>query len=834
MWRNYLTVGLRALARDRTYAFVNIFGLALGLAACLGLLLYVRYETTYDHWLAGHERVYQVQTVSSEPGQPVVRSQGSPLPVGETLAGGFPQIEAITAVRPGQTVLMRAGRPLFLDVQTVDPSFFQVFRLPFAHGSAKRALPDVNSIVLTEREAIRQFGTSDVVGRTMTLGAGEGRRDYAVSGVLRDLPRNSSLRLSLLYRADPRDLEFLTPDQRGWANLDQQHYVRLRRQADSAAINAALPAWERRTITPQAAQGRAASAADRIELKLVRIADVHLGEAQNGALAPGGNPDALATFALVAFMTLGMAVINFVNLSTARATRRAREVALRKVLGATRLQLVVQMLVESALMTAIAMLLALALLEVALPWIGAWADANLHLHYLGEGGVLLPALALLAATGLAGGLYPAFYLSRFRPAEALRCGPSSPDAPGRGRLMSVLVMVQFAIAIGLIVCTSIVYAQTRHAETIDPGYRRDGLIQLNSAWRFAGDEREYRAARPQLLALPGVVGVGRTNLGLAATNRNVQLVRAGGAAQDLSAGFYSVDPDFFRTMQMRLLAGRLLDESFANDRLIRPEGQDGENGARTAAQLQARGINIVVNRLAARSLGFASPAAAAGSTVRVGIDGLGLTPATIVGVVEDTRIRTARDSLEPIAYAYDPARTSQVIVRYAAARPAEVMAGLGAVWQRFEPEIPFQGQFAETLIADSYTAERARGALFAGFAALAVAIACLGLYALAAFTAARRTREIGIRKVLGARVRDIVRLLVWQFTTPVVVANLIAWPVAWWVMRGWLDGFEVRIALGPTPFALAGLLALAVAVGTVAAHAVRVARANPIHALRYE
>jgi putative ABC transport system permease protein len=329
--------------------------------------------------------------------------------------------------------------------------------------------------------------------------------------------------------------------------------------------------------------------------------------------------------------------------------------------------------------------------------------------------------------------------------------------------------------------------------------------------------------------VPGVVGVARTNLGLAADNRNNVSVQAPGAPEGLSIGLYSVDADFFQTMEMRLLAGRLLGDRFANDRQLQSEG-DPQSGA----QLQARGLNIVVNRNAARLIGFASPELAIGQTVRVGIDGLGAIPSTIVGVVEDTRIRTAREAIEPLVYVYDPGGTSQVIVRYAAARPAEAMAGLNAVWRRFEPEIPFEARFAETLVAESYAAERGRGLLFAGFAMVAIAIACLGLYALAALAAARRTKEIGIRKVLGARARDIARLLVWQFAKPVIVANLIAWPIAWWAMRDWLNTFDARVDLGLTPFLFAGLVALAIAIGTVAGHTIRVARTNPIHALRYE
>jgi putative ABC transport system permease protein len=832
MWRNYLTVALRSLAKNRAYALINILGLAVGMAACLTIFLYVGYERGYDRWLPESERIYQVQATWREPSQPVSKSQHSPFPVRDTLPGGFPQVEAMTVLRPGQTVAMRGGQPIFLDAATVDPSFFDIFQLEFVDGSRERALPDIRSVVLTESEALKQLGTAKAAGMTMTIGAGEGRMDYAVSGVIRDLPKNSSLRLAVIFRFEPSHFDKAPAEHKGWGAMDQMHFVKLREGADADAINAALPAWEKRTIAPQMIDGRPASQAEIMDLKLVPIGDVHLGEAQLGALTQGGDPRALATFVIVALLTLGMGVINFVNLSTARASLRAREVALRKVLGATRGQLVAQFLGEALLMAAAATLVALAAVELATPWIGAWVDADLGFSYFGEGGLAVPALGLMLATGLLGGLYPALYLSRFRPAAVLRANASSGETPGSGQLRAGLVVLQFAISIGLIVCTSVIYAQTRHIQTVDPGYRRDGLIQIDAAWRFAGGDN-YEASKREMLAVPGVVAAGRTNLALAAENKSIMAVRAPGSAENLSIGFYGIDPDFFRTMEMRLLAGRFLGEAEANDRMV--IATETLTHEEAHAQVAARGLNIVVNRNAARMLGYRQPAEAVGKTVRVSSpEGPQMIPATIAGVVEDTRIRTARDAIEPLLYAYDPRRTSQVVVRYQAARPGEVMAGLNRVWRRFEPEIPFQGRFAEDLIREIYAADRARGQLFAAFSALAVIIACLGLYSLASFATQRRTKEIGIRKVVGARIRHIVQLLVWQFSKPVILANLVAWPAAWWAMRDWLNDFDTRIALTPGPFVMAGVLALAIALGTIAGHALKVARSNPIHALRYE
>jgi putative ABC transport system permease protein len=827
MWRNYLTVGLRALGKNRTYAFINIFGLALGLAACLLILLYVRYETSYDEWLPDSDRVYQVQATWHEPGQPVTRNQHSPFPVRDTIAAGFPEIEAVTVARQGEMVTVREGRPVAVDELYVDPAFFDIFRLEFVQGSAKTALPNVNSLVMTQSEAARQFGTSNALGRTVAERTGEGTYDYKVTGVIKDLPPNSHLQLATIARFDPASWDSVPAAYKSWGSMSQLHYVKLRPGADAARINAALPAWEKKIIPPETMEGRTATRADIMDLKLVNVADVHLGEAQLGSLAPGNDPRTVYTFAIVAILILVMACINFINLSTARAGQRAREVALRKVLGATRRQLVTQFLGESFLLVALAMLVALALVELSAPRLGAFLGADLRIGYSGSGSFLLPALALTVVVGALGGLYPALYLSRFQPAGVLKANASSAQAQGSPGLRNSLVVAQFAISIGLIVCTAVIYSQTRFVETIDPGYRREGLIQMDGAGRL-GDT--YEAFKREALKVPGVASVGLTNLGVAATNKTIIAARAPEQPVPVDIGFYRIDPDFFPTMGMRLLAGRLLDERHAKDEVVRPDpaAKDG------TPPLVTRGLNVVVNRRAAMQLGYAEPAAAVGKTVKVGLDGEDFIPSTIVGIVEDTRIRSARDEIEPLIFGYDPTRTSQILFRYSHAVPAQVMTGLGKLWARFQPDVPFEADFAEDLVARLYERERARAAMFLGFSIFAIVIACLGLFGLAAFTTERRTKEIGIRKVLGARIRDIVRLLTWQFSKPVVLANLVAWPLAWWAMRDWLNGFDVRIPLTPGPFLLAGLLALAIAVGTVAGHALRVARLNPIHALRYE
>ena len=822
MLRNYLTIAIRSLARYPGQTAINIAGLALGLAGCLMILSYVRYERSYDSWLPDSARIAQFQTIVHPPGQPDVNSQLSPFPIYEQLPAAFPQIEAITSVASGKRVAERDGEPVFLDVGTVDREFFNVFALPFAQGSAATALPDTNSVVLTESEASRLLGTSDALGKVVSLGTGTNKRPYRVSGVLRDLPHNSNLRLGILFR---RDLNQISQGDRGWSVLGQHHYVKFRDRGDWAAVNAGLSAWAKRVMTPIEVNGQLISLAKAgvFEFRLVPIAGVHLGKAQDGAETPGGDPRALATFAIVALLTLGMAIVNFANLSTVRTIQRAGEVALRKVFGASRGQLAGQFLVESLLVSAVAMLLALTLTELLTPRIAQSIGADMRVAYLGARGILPVAAILFVLTALAGGLYPAFAVGRAKPAPVLHTNRGSTEAAGSGRLRSLLVVVQFAIAIGLIASTVVIWSQTRFLERVDPGYRRDGLVQIANASHFAQGS-VYAAARSTMLATPGVTMVGRTSLGLGSDDTSPRLTRAPGAGEYITMTGVAVDADFLATTGVELLAGRLIGDRVATDRADNANPDD----------LKRRGLNVVVSRSAAAKFGFRAPRAALGQNIEVAFDGMKMVPATIVGVVEDIRFRSAHAPISPTVYIYDPTQSAQVLVRFRGASPSAVMSALSRVWRRLEPGVPFEAHFVDDISYQSYAAERGRMVLFAAFAVMGVLIACLGLYALAAHAAERRTREIGIRKVLGATVLDIVRLLAWQFSKPVVIANLVAWPVAWWAMRDWLNRFDLRIPLTITPFALAGLLALAIALVTVAGHTLRVARIAPVHALRHE
>ena len=820
MWWNYLTVGIRSLVRSKVYTGINVFGLAVGMASCILILIFVRHELSYDSWLPNAERTYQLQSERVATDEPAQYLQTSFYPAAAGLKQDFPQVEEAVGTFRSRPIVLQGGQPVYARMLMTDPAFFEILELPFVRGDAGSALRDPDSLVVTETEARRFFGSADPVGRTLTMIRAGVPTTLRVTAVLRDLPDNSHLDLAMVSRvtaaAFPDDPEALT----AWNRIPGPVYLRLRPGADPAAINAALPAWEQRRIPRESTGTGEMSRADRWALHLANVRDVHLGPFQGGSMTPGGDPATILTFAIVALLILGVACVNFANLTTARASERAREVALRKVLGAQRRQLIAQFIGESLLLATLAAVAALAAVELILPVLSEFLDVRLSFHYFGADGVLLPVAALTLIVGAVGGLYPAFYLSGFRPALVLKAGRAG-DGVGAGRLRSLLVVGQFAVSIGLMVCTAIVYAQTLHAQRADAGYRRDGLLVIENLSRAQVEPLAETLVR-EIGRIDGVTAVGRGEISPGDDGWSMTHVELPGRSDPVGVGSYNVDYGFFQALGTELRAGRTFSPRNALDDSTMVGDDDG-------TALQARGINVIVSEAGARQLGFGAPEAAIGGQLRIGT-----VPATIVGVVDDVQYRSLREDLEPILYTLTTTGHDTMLVRFDNEAPSAVKDRIEAVWRRHAPEVPFEASFAQDRVAELYRADEGRGQLFALFAGLAIVIGCLGLYALAAFTAERRTREIGIRKVLGARTRDIVRLLVWQFLRPVAIANLIAWPVAWWVMRDWLNGFNDRIALHPAWFIAAGALALAIATITIVGHAVRVSRTNPIHALRYE
>jgi len=831
MWRNYWTVAVRALAKSKTYSVINIAGLAIGMAACVMILLYIHYEQSYDRWLPDVENTYELQAWYPHPQDGVSAFMQMSAYVSKNAAKkDFPQVEHAVYVQDNGPVLVQDGQASATkNWYFADDDFLKVVSLPLLAGGSLTA-PE--TAVITQSEAIKRFGTDKVVGRTMTIITRGVKHDIKITGVLKDLPKNSSMKIDAVIRLDFNQFYADTPNflTSCWGCQSGYVYVKLHPGTDVRTLEAQMPAWEKRNIPDEMNGNIRYNAGQDEDWHFVNLRDIHLGKAQDAAMTPGNDRRSIATFAIIAVLILGMAVVNFTNLATARASQRAREVALRKVLGANRGQLVVQFVAESILISAVAMLLALTLVELLVKPFAAFLDGDIALSYFGKDGVLLPAIGLTLLVGILSGLYPAFFLSRFQPAQVLKANRSAAETPGSGRIRTILVVFQFAVSIGLIICTAVIYGQTVFARSVDPGYKRDHILQVEELGRAQLWSKADMIVH-QMQRVPGVVAASLTDIGVNTNNQSNTYIIPPRSNRQVLIGQYNVGADYLNAMGLSLKAGRWFDESRPVDDMTQPYPQN----LNVEKALAARGVNVVINENAAKKLGFSSAQDAVGKVVRGKLmsEEAGTTNATIIGVVGDTRFRSVRTPIEPMMFHKVTAGPGWLIIRYRG-DPSRVRAGVETQWKQITNEVPFNAKFSEDVIAELYKKEDARAQTFAAFALLAVIIGCLGLFGLAAFTAERRTKEIGIRKVLGARTRDIVRLLVWQFSRPVIIANVIAWPVAWWMMRDWLNGFDERIALTPVPFLVAAAIALGIAIATVVGHAMKVARANPIHALRYE
>ncbi len=801
----------RSLTRHKLHAALNIGGLAVGIAVFLVLGLYVRFETGFEKWLPRHEGIYAVQTVWNLPGSPVngaypytmsglLEQMREDLPgtVGTRIRGG----------EGGGTVL-RGGVATTEDVAQVDPSFFAVFDLPMVQGDGPAALARPTDALVSESIARKFFGESNPVGQTLTV-AMEQQVAYRVAGVFRDLPKNSELKLTILIplpRTPPSPENWYH-----WGSTSLQTFLRFDTPAAARAFEQKLPAFVNRRGAADLADGDK-PAWDAQRLALLPIARMHL-EPQGAASA--SRKITVMTLGVVGALTLLIAVVNYINLATARAGLRAREVAMRKVLGADRRALIAQFLGEAVLTVAIASLIGLILAEVGLPLVNAAGGLSLTIPYA----VVLPALVLLTLlVGVVAGFYPAVLLSRYPAAAVL----ASARAPGGGRagvrVREALVVVQFGLAVAFMIGTGVLLAQTRHVRQSDLGFQRDGLLVLLSMRDSLVDLTQRRALVSAIGNLPEVTGIAVGNIAVGGSGEdnsdNVPLPGVNGPGPSLR--WMIVGPGFFDIYGTRVLAGRVFDAAHPGD-----DDQAREKGAPA---------NIVINRSAVATLGFRSPQDAVGKTVGGG------RPRTIIGVVEDMRFFSPRDPTGASYYRLyrEPERigTAVASIRFTG-DPRTVQEKVRAIWQRTVPQVPFSAETADKRLDQFYAADDRATRLFGIGAGLAMLIGCVGLWGLASFNTARRIKEIGIRKTLGASAGDIVKLLVGQFLRPVLIANVIAWPLAFVAMRTWLAGFDDRIALSPLYFIAASVLALVVAVLTVLGQSLRASRAAPAWALRHD
>lgn len=819
MWIDFAVTALRNIAKHKLYSFINIAGLATGLTCAILILLFVRDEMSFDRWLPQTTDLYRLENRVNVPGRSPLDLAGSPFPVPAAMKDHVPEVQAITRMAPESMTFTVGDRQFFDAIQVVDPNFLQVIRLPLVAGDPTRVLSEPESLVLSQSMARKYFGDANPVGRIVTVGNAGCKNDdteclshpisLRVTGVLRDVPYNSQLAVNALMPNTSNADRLSREAKESWTSFNDYAFVALARgAAPLAVIRKMAPVLDRSLGKELGMPGSLA-----LNLHLTPFVQVHLNSEQwSGNPTPAGSWITVYGVCAIGLLILLVACFNFTNLATSRALLRAREISLRKCLGARRWQLIVQFLGEAVLMSLISMAFALAMVEVLLPSFNQFLGRTIVFNYLTDWPLLLVIGTVSIGAGLLSGSYPALVLSAFRPASVLRI--NNLGGPGSGRLRTVLVVLQFSVSIGLGIAAIVVFSQINFARNVDLGFQHDRIMVLAGGSRLSPASRESFANI--LRTNPGVLDIALSNKVPFGKSANVGLVELPGTSGKFAINRVSISPDFARLYGIPVIAGRTFSRAREQDIFV-------DNLVPTN-----EGHNVVINEAAARRLGL-SPQQAVGKTIifdRYHV--------YIIGVLGDTKFEGAREQAKPLIYYNDTSQNSVFSIKVRGERLANTIAFVDKTWHGFAPSTSPQRFFLNDDFGKLYDADQRQGEMFGVFVFVAIAIACLGLFGLAAFTAGRRTKEIGIRKVFGARVVQIVWLLLTQFSMPVLLANLIAWPVAWYYLSHWLQGYAYRINLSPIYFIEVGLAALMIAWVTVLSHALRVAHANPIHALRHE
>ncbi|MBT5073966.1 MAG: FtsX-like permease family protein [Kordiimonadaceae bacterium] len=821
MYKNYFTTAFRNMMRHKLYSLINIGGLAIGLAACILIFLFVKDELSYDDWGTGTDNLYRLEASYKQSLGEDAYMALSPGRLRDSLADSFQQeFSAIARLYRNRHILLKDGNAFREQFWAADKQLFDIFDIEMVSGNRTDVFLDNRSVIINQTMALKYYGTDDPVGQI--LEPDDQDFGYKIVGVMKDLPENSHLDFNFLILFDPERYVDTPWVAELWLSSNVLTYVKLADGVLPGTIEASIPDFLDRTVIRSEQPGLEGDPSDFFNVRLMPVSDIHLYSTGRFQMKPGGDIKVVYSFAVIALLILFIASINFINLSTARSSLRAREIALRKVVGARRGQLITQFLGEAGLMVLVALVFALAIVEFSLPWFNGFVAKLLSLNYGSDPMTSLVLIGLLVVVGIGAGIHPAMQITRFRPAAVLRSNNSS--ATGGSKLRAILVTVQFAISIGLIATTIIVYSQTNYTSNKDLGFETKNRLTL--------DNMDYQSIEPvadtilqEIERLPGV-------LNTAYTARSIPLFgfwdfpiqkRDETDPNQYRLEMVPGDLNFLEFLGARTIAGRIFSKDFRAD-AVTLEEQGG-----TILQK-----NAVINLATVNYLNLGTPEQALGQEIKFEGFGGQSTQMTVIGVIEDMHMRSLRDEVEPLALHVEEDSRTVLNIELDPLFQEETVAAINMIWKAHVPAFPIDLTYMDENFGRLYEADAQRGQMFGYFSIFAVIVSCLGLFGLSSFTAEQRTKEIGVRKVYGAGSMSIVRLLVWQFSKPVLVANVIAWPIAWYIMQDWLSGYAYRIDLTLLPFALSGLAALLISWTTVSLHAWRVANTNPINALRCE
>ncbi|MGD8779724.1 MAG: ABC transporter permease [Ignavibacteria bacterium] len=803
MFQNYMKISLRNFRRQKLFTFINVFGLAIGLAACMIISLWVQNELSYDSFHKKADRIYRVE-------REIIRDEiNGRWPITsakykQALIDDYPEI--INAVRfwPREFSIKDVDNYLHREALfAADNSIFEIFDFDFIQGSQETALSKPKTLVLTTDAAVKYFGNTDVLGKSLELEWEDDYVNFEITGLLKDIPGNSHIHFDMLISFASYSEEDLT----SWRSNYLYTYVLIDNGVQHKEFEKKIKSFIDQHLKPQYGdlilQGR--SIHEVLKLQLFPLKYIHLNPSENWELEPGGSFESVILFSSIGFLLLIIAGINFINLSTARANRRSKEVSLRKTLGAVKRELRIQFIHESLLLTFISAAIAFAMLYLLIPYYNSIFSENLSILKLTEVNNLLFFLGAVLVIGLAASLYPAYYLSKFEPAEIIRGGALKYG--GKSLFRRNMVVFQFTISISLLAGMYVMYSQMRYIQTKPMGFKKENIIIFPA--RSSKVPQNFEVFKSRILSNSSNI-ISATGSGDLPGDRifgNGNLYYKNEIENHISSVFMSCDYDFISTYKIPVIAGRNFSKEFSTD---------------TAGA-------IILNETAARKFGL-TPEKAIGKVLTRGHN-INL---TIAGVIEDFNFQSLMYNIEPMAFLLEPNYITAISVRVAPGNITETINSVKKIWEKtFQGEL-FEYSFLDKRIEQLYESEQKAQSIIIVFTAMSIIVACLGLFGLAAYTAEEKTREIGIRKTLGATVPSIFYSLTKDYIKWIVISTLIACPVSFYLMNGWLENFAYRITLNFLPFIFSAVAAILISLTTVSYQSIKAALANPIDCIRAE
>lgn len=809
MVKNYVKTTFRTLAKNKVYSALNIMGLALGLAACLFILQYVDYEYSYDKFHSNHENLYRVRYKVFRGEELNIDCAAAVPRVGPFMKENMPEVIDFARAFPMEVVFKKENVAFREErVQIVDPSFLKIFDFPLIHGDVSSALTEPNKIVITETVARKYFGKTDVIGQTLELQSWI-KGDFEITGVTADVPNNSHLKYNGLISYETLNNQTRNDDgtassETSWGWYDFNTYVLLQKGSDPLAFDEKFAdvLWKERGEDFEKYDFRA-------DFPLQPITDIHLHSnlLQESEPEEQGDGDAVFFLSMIAIFILMIAWINYVNLSTAKSMERAKEVGVRKSMGAYKRQLINQFLVESFVLNLMALSIAMVLAIIFTPMFGQIVDSAMSRSFFLQGKLWIAILVVLFIGSAISGLYPAFVLSSFKPMQVLK-GKLTTNHSGI-QLRRGLVIFQFAASVTLIAGTIIVYQQLNHMKELDLGFDiTDTMVVRGPHPNDPNFPQKFKSFKQELAAKSFVEKVsGASNVPgeeIFWTRRT----RKVGDTEDKNFTVYMVGTDhaYFDAYNIDIVAGRGYDKNLSSDTL-----------------------NILINETTVASLGYASPEEAVGTKVYAGGNEV-----NVIGVVSNYHQLSLKNTINPIVYPLIERSSDFITIKLGTDDYRMAYDEVKATFDQFFAGEPFDTFFLDEFYNRQYVNEQNFSKAFTLFAVFAIIVACLGLFGLTSFTALQKTKEIGVRKVLGADVNQIVFLLSKEFLILIAVGNVVSWPIVYLVMDGWLDNFTSRIGIGISVFAIAATLVILIAIIAIGYKTFSIAKTNPIKALRYE